>query len=93
MKIQPMDTSQQTNFCALKVNRLNVKPRISKQLTHEQEQSRNYLQAIGLALAFVAASFTKYFVDLFQTKHKEPIAVETTAKPSQTTDTNTFQLR
>ena len=104
MRIQPITANQyqyQTNFQAKKLPQLKIKPRVKsrifperKKLTPEQEQSKNYGQAILFALAFCAAAFTKYFIDTFNVKHKAPVTAEVPAAQSEEpTNTNTYQLK
>ena len=94
MRIQPISANQQTIFYA------NPKPNrtfqeVMKSLPkRESTQERNYLQAIMLGLAFIVASFTKYFIDIFETKHKEPTVVEIPAtKTEEPTDMAVFQVK
>ena len=97
MKIQPVNTNQcayQTGFQAKKLPNLKVKPRVKKQLTSEQEQNRNYGQAILFALAFCAAAFTKYFIDAFNARHNTPVAAEVRSEQfAGSTNTNIYQLK
>lgn len=93
MRIQPIDANQQTSFNALKVRRLNVKPRLEKRLSPEQQQERNYVQAIMFALAFIAAAFTKYFIDVANGRHKELVRVEETANKLDSVDENAYFLK
>ena len=95
MRIQPINANQQqASFQAMKLPKLKTKPRVKPQRTTEQEQQKNYTQAILFALAFCAAAFTKYFIDLCNGKHKNQAPVEVTAKqPAEQPDTNTYQLK
>lgn len=102
MRIQPITANQyqyQTDF-QKKLPQLKFKPVVRKffsgrkNLTPEQEQSKNYGQAILFALAFCAAAFTKYFIDTFNVKHKAPVTAEVPAGQSaEQTNTNTYQLK
>ncbi len=95
MRIQPINANQQqASFKAMKLPKLKTKPRVKPQLNSEQEQQKNYTQAVLFALAFCAAAFTKYFIDLCNGKHKNQAPVEVTAKqPAEQPNTNTYQLK
>ena len=68
MRIQPINsTYQQPNFNAKKLPSLKVKPK----LTAQEKQEKSFNQAIIFAAAFCIASITKYFIDTFNTKHKD----------------------
>lgn len=95
MRIQPINANQQqASFKAMKLPKLKTKLRVKPQLNPEQEQQKNYTQAVLFALAFCAAAFTKYFIDLCNGKHKNQAPVEVTAKqPAEQPNTNTYQLK
>lgn len=83
MNIQPINsTYQQPNFNAKKLPSLKVKPR----LTAQEKQERNFSQAIILAAAFCIASLTKYFIDTFNTKHKNIPQTEAAVTKTDTTN-------
>ncbi len=88
MRVQPITANQQASFLAKKLPKLKIKPRVNNQLKYEQERDRNYTQAIMFGLAFIAASFTKYFIDLGNSKHKQTAKVEIPAgsTPEQTVE-------
>ncbi len=96
MRIQPISANQQqASFKAMKLPKLRTRTRMKPKIAPEtQEQNRNYTQAILFALAFCAAAFTKYFIDLCNGKHKNQAPVEVTAKqPAEQPNTNTYQLK
>lgn len=91
MRIQPIDASQsQTNFQAMKLPKLKVKPRVKQQLTPKEEQNRNYTQAIIVALGFIAAAFTKCFIDVCNGKRPQQAAVEIPAARNSEVQGDTF---
>lgn len=94
MRIQPIDASQQlASFQAMKLPKLKTKPRRAN-LATEQEQNKHCTQAVLFSFAFIAAAFTKYFIDLCNSRQKPKATVETPAKqPTPTDDTNTYQLK
>lgn len=74
MRILPVDTNRQsTNFTGAKIRNVRLKSRLRHDVNREQS---NYLQAIMFGLAFIAATFTKYFIDHCNNKHKQPSVVE-----------------
>ena len=94
MKIQSICADQQTNFGAMKVRKLNVKPKLSTQRTYEQEQNRNSMHAILFALAFVAAALTKCFIDVCNGKYKhQPVTQTAVQQSSKQADKNVYQLK
>lgn len=94
MRIQPVDANQfQTNFGAMKVHKLNIKPRVKSNLSSEKPQEKNYMQAIMFALAFIAASFTKCLIDVCNGKHRAAAEYQITTNQLQNNDDKTFKLK
>jgi len=94
MKIQPIDANQrQTSFQAMRLPKLKIKPRAGKQLTYEQERDRNYLQAIMVGLTFVAAAFTKYFIDTANKLQKNTAPTEIISQKPSTEKQDTVQWK
>ena len=82
MKIQPTDASQlPSNFKALKFPEFKTVLRKTK-LANTHEQSRHYIQEVFMSLAFVAATFTKYFIDICNSKQKSSTAMKLPTKHS-----------
>ena len=94
MRIISVNTNQQQpNFQARKLPNLKVKPRLKKPLAQEQNEDIHYTQAILFALAFCAATLTKYFIEQFHTKHKSEAKTEIKTEPTeQYTDTNVYKF-
>lgn len=92
MRILPVDTNRQsTNFTGAKIRKINISQHLRNDVNHEQSQNRNYIQAIMIALAFVAATLTKGFIDACNSKHKQSARAEVPAK--DTTVHNTLQYK
>ena len=87
MKVLPVDSNQQSiDFAGAKIRKVRVQPRLREKINHEQNQNINYTQAILFSLAFIAAAFTKYFIDFCNGKHKQTINTEIV-----THDTSSYQ--
>ena len=94
MRIQSIDAGQQqTSFQAMKLPKLKIKPRVGKQLTYEKEQERNSMQAIMFALAFIAAAFTKYFIDTTSKWNKKAEPIEIISQTNNITRQDTIQWK
>ena len=94
MRIQPIESAgQAASFDGARIRKVNIKPRVRKELTPEQRQERNYIQAIMIALAFIAASLTKCFIDTCNAKHKKIANTQVISNRPAGTEENTLFIK
>lgn len=92
MKVQPINTTIQTvDFRGAKIRNVRIKSRL-RNATAEQQQERNYMQAIAVALAFIAAAFTKCIIDVSKSNHNNPVMTETVVTQTGSINENTYPI-